>query len=89
MIFATLPLANGDIFTAIARDAPGGGAPLGLLVQDETDPGTRIFIRQLIEMYTANLRLECQNLRMIGDLCNALEALVDAPTDAAGTGDAA
>lgn len=35
-IFATLPLANGDIFTAIARDATGGGAPLGLLVQDET-----------------------------------------------------
>jgi hypothetical protein len=35
-IFATLPLANGDIFNVIARDAPGGGAPLGLLVQDET-----------------------------------------------------
>ncbi len=38
-IFATLPIANGDIFTVIARDAPNGGAPLGLLVQDETDPG--------------------------------------------------
>jgi len=35
-ISATLPLENGDIFTAIARDATGGGAPLGLLVQDET-----------------------------------------------------
>lgn len=36
-IFATLPLANGDIFTVIARDNSGGGAPLGLLVEDETD----------------------------------------------------
>ncbi len=36
-IFATLPLANGDVFTVIARDATGGGAPLGLLVEDETD----------------------------------------------------
>ena len=47
--------------------------------QDETDPGTRIFIRQLIEMHTASLRLECQNLRMIGDLCDTLETLVEAP----------
>jgi len=36
-IFATLPIANGDIFTVIARDNTGGGAPLGLLVEDETD----------------------------------------------------
>lgn len=36
-IFATLPVANGDIFTVIARDNAGGGAPLGLLVEDETD----------------------------------------------------
>jgi hypothetical protein len=36
-IFATLAIANGDIFTVIARDAPGGGVPLGLVVQDETD----------------------------------------------------
>ncbi len=35
-ISASLTLENGDIFTAIARDATGGGAPLGLLVQDET-----------------------------------------------------
>ena len=28
-IFATLPIANGDIFTVIARDDAGGGAPLG------------------------------------------------------------
>lgn len=36
-IFATLPIVNGDIFTVIARDNSGGGAPLGLLVEDETD----------------------------------------------------
>jgi hypothetical protein len=57
--------------------------------QDETDPGTRIFIRQLVEMHTANLRSECQNLRMIGDLCNLLDSIVEAPADATGTGDAA
>jgi hypothetical protein len=50
--------------------------------QDENDPGTRIFIRQLVEMHTANLRLESQNMRLVGDLCNALEAMVDAPRDA-------
>lgn len=34
-IFATLPIANGDIFTVIARDNTGGGPPLGLVVVDE------------------------------------------------------
>src|SRR3954454_25372864 len=47
--------------------------------QDETDPGTRIFIRQLVEMHTASLRVESQNMRMIGDLCNVLEAMVNSP----------
>jgi hypothetical protein len=46
--------------------------------QDETDPGTRIFIRQLVEMHAANLRLESQNLRLVSELCNSLESLVDA-----------
>jgi hypothetical protein len=36
-ISATLPVENGDIFTAIARDAAGGGGPLGLLLKDETE----------------------------------------------------
>ena len=36
--------------------------------QDETDPGTRIFIRQLVEMHAANLRLESQNMRLVGEL---------------------
>lgn len=36
-IFAALTLAGGDVLTAIARDAAGGGGPLGLVVIDETD----------------------------------------------------
>jgi hypothetical protein len=48
----------------------------------ETDPGTRIFIRQLVEMHAANLRLESQNMRLVGDVCEALEAIVDESSDA-------
>ena len=44
--------------------------------QDENDPGTRIFIRQLVEMHTANLRQECQNMRLTSELCAALESMV-------------
>jgi hypothetical protein len=44
--------------------------------QDETDPGTRIFIKQLVEMHTASLRQESQNMRMIGELCDVLETVV-------------
>ncbi len=47
----------------------------------ETDPGTRIFIRQLVEMHAANLRIESQNMRLVGDVCEALEAIVDASAD--------
>ena len=47
--------------------------------QDETDPGTRIFIKQLVEMHTASLRQESQNMRVMSDLCNTLESLVSAP----------
>src|SRR3954447_19359421 len=43
---------------------------------EETDPGTRIFIRQLIEMHATNLGLESENMRLIGDLCHQLEAVV-------------
>jgi hypothetical protein len=32
-----LQLSGGDVLTAIARDNAGGGAPLGLVVIDETD----------------------------------------------------
>ncbi len=57
--------------------------------QDENDPGTRIFIKQLVEMHTANLRLESQNLRTIGDLCNALETIVNTPAGSNGSGETA
>lgn len=55
--------------------------------QDETDPGTRIFIRQLVEMHAANLRQEGQNMRLVGDLCSELESLVDGPFDAPESGE--
>ena len=57
--------------------------------QDEIDPGTRIFIRQLVEMHAANLRLESQNLRLVGELCTVLESLVDASSEARDRGDLA
>jgi hypothetical protein len=44
--------------------------------QDENDPGTRIFIRQLIEMHAANLAVECENMRLMSELCNSLETIV-------------
>jgi hypothetical protein len=45
--------------------------------QAENDPGTRIFIRQLVEMHAANLRLESQNMRLVAEVCEALETTVD------------
>jgi hypothetical protein len=57
--------------------------------QNENDPGTRIFIKQLVEMHTANLRLEGQNLRLIGDLCTLLEAIVATPSGSNGSGETA
>ena len=48
---------------------------------DETDAGTRIFIRQLIEMHASNLSVECENMRLVGEFCNTLDAtLNDGPT---------
>ncbi len=43
---------------------------------EESDAGTRIFIRQLIEMHAASLALESENMRLVGELCNALEGLI-------------
>jgi hypothetical protein len=43
---------------------------------EETDAGTRIFIRQLIEMHASNLSVESENMRLVGELCSALEAVV-------------
>ena len=55
--------------------------------QAENDPGTRIFIRQLVEMHAANLRLESQNMRIVGELCAAFESLVDGSSDPHARGD--
>jgi hypothetical protein len=43
---------------------------------EESDAGTRIFIRQLIEMHASNLAVESENMRLVGELCQALEALL-------------
>jgi hypothetical protein len=47
---------------------------------EETDAGTRIFIRQLIEMHASNLSVESENMRLIGELCNALESAISDET---------
>ena len=44
---------------------------------NEADPGTRIFLRQLIEMHSSNLAVECENMRLVGDLCHSLEEAVN------------
>src|SRR4051794_136576 len=44
--------------------------------QGEPDAGTRIFLRQLIEMHASNLAVECENMRLVGELCHSLEAAV-------------
>jgi hypothetical protein len=49
--------------------------------RDESDAGTRIFIRQLIEMHATNLSAECDNMRLVGDFCHVLESALDADTD--------
>jgi len=43
---------------------------------DETDAGTRIFIRQLIEMHARNLTAEADSMDAVGDFCGGLEALI-------------
>jgi len=48
--------------------------------QQEGDAGTRIFIRQLIEMHATNLSLESESMRLCSDFCQALDsALNSAP----------
>src|SRR3982751_658248 len=44
--------------------------------QEEPEAGTRIFIRQLIEMHASNLAVECENMRLVGELCSQLESIV-------------
>ncbi len=56
---------------------------------EEPDAGTRIFIRQLIEMHASNLAVESENMRVVADLCQALEAAVQEGThDSLRNGDA-
>src|SRR3954468_24807826 len=40
-------------------------------LQGEGDAGTRIFLRQLVEMHAQNLAVECENMRLMGDLCSS------------------
>ena len=47
-------------------------------LQAEDQPGTRIFLRQLVEMHSQNLAVEAENMRLLGELCHALEAAVEA-----------
>ena len=44
---------------------------------DESDAGTRIFIRQLIEMHASNLSNECDNMRLVSEFCNALDVTLN------------
>lgn len=43
-------------------------------LEAEPDAGARIFLRQLVEMHTASLAVECENMRLMGELCHALES---------------
>src|SRR5277367_4900702 len=56
----------------------------------EPDAGTRIFLKQLIEMHASNLAVECENMRLVGELCHSLEAAVNGgPATYQANGDAA
>jgi hypothetical protein len=35
---ATIAVSAGGVYTAVARDAPGGGVPLGLILMDDFQP---------------------------------------------------
>ncbi len=51
--------------------------------RDEADPGTRIFLRQLVEMHASNLSDECEDMRLMGEFCSALESAVAGLPDTA------
>lgn len=55
---------------------------------NEEESGTRIFLRQLIEMHASNLAVECENMRLVGELCNALETAVNGDSGFHQDGDA-
>src|SRR4029077_10137857 len=56
---------------------------------EETDAGTRIFIRQLIEMHASNLVSECDNMRIVGDFRGQLDHALDGETPDHSIGDEA
>jgi len=56
--------------------------------QEEGDAGTRIFIRQLIEMHASNLATESEDMRLVGDFCRALEEVLNDPHASHENGDA-
>lgn len=56
---------------------------------EETDAGTRIFIRQLIDMHATNLSNECDNMRVLNEFCGALGTVLDAPSNPPHEGDEA
>ena len=55
--------------------------------QEETDAGTRIFIRQLIEMHASNLSTESDTMDSVNDFCVALEGLLNHSPAAGSDGD--
>lgn len=57
--------------------------------QAEADAGTRSFLRQLIEMHASNLAVECENMRLMGELCNTLETTIGQVPALVRNGDAA
>jgi len=56
--------------------------------QEESDAGTRIFIRQLIEMHASNLALESENMRLVSEFCSALGSVLDSGSEPVEIGDA-
>lgn len=44
--------------------------------QGESDAGTKIFLRQLIEMHASNLQVECENMRLVSELSHCLESTI-------------
>ncbi len=55
--------------------------------QEEPDAGTRIFIRQLIEMHATNLSAECDNMRLVGEFSGTLQSVLNAPAVDPSNGD--
>src|SRR3954465_436806 len=56
--------------------------------QEEGDAGTRIFIRQLIEMHATNLSAEAESMRLFGEFCRTLDLVLESAPSASENGDA-